>query len=63
MLGEIGNNLIKQKVTREFFMIPRGVEHLPIAKEEVQVMLIEPKSTLNTGNIVNEKTIEKLDWI
>ncbi|MBZ4654228.1 MAG: mannose-6-phosphate isomerase [Peptococcaceae bacterium] len=44
-------------------MIPRGVEHLPIAKEEVHVMLIDPKSTLNTGNIVNEKTIEKLDWI
>lgn len=47
----------------ELFMIPKGVEHLPIAKEEVQVMLIEPKSTLNTGNVVNEKTVEKLDWI
>lgn len=47
----------------EFFMIPKGVEHLPIATKEVQVMLIEPKSTLNTGNVVNEKTVEKLDFI
>jgi len=46
----------------EFIIIPRGVEHLPVANEEVHVMLIEPKSTLNTGNIVNERTAEN-QWI
>lgn len=47
----------------EFFIIPKGVEHLPVAKEEVHVMLIEPKTTLNTGDVINEKTHENLDWI
>ena len=47
----------------EFIVIPRGVEHLPVASEEVQVMLIEPKETLNTGNIINEKTKQVIDWI
>jgi mannose-6-phosphate isomerase-like protein (cupin superfamily) len=41
----------------EFIIIPNGVEHLPVAKEEVQIMLFEPKSTVNTGNIVNERTV------
>ncbi|MBL8632781.1 MAG: cupin domain-containing protein [Myxococcales bacterium] len=41
----------------EFVVIPRGVEHLPVAQEEVQVLLLEPKSTLNTGNIDNDRTI------
>ena len=47
----------------EFIVIPRGVEHLPVAPEEVYVMLIEPKETLNTGNIINEKTKQVIDWI
>ena len=47
----------------EFIVIPRGVEHLPVAPEEVHVMLIEPKETLNTGNIINEKTKQVIDWI
>lgn len=47
----------------EFVIIPRGVEHLPIAEEEVHVLLLEPKSTLNTGNIVNERTVADLDRI
>ena len=46
----------------EFAVIPKGVEHLPIAEEEVHVLLIEPKSTLNTGNIRNERTVEA-EWI
>lgn len=46
----------------EFIIIPKGVEHLPVASEEVHVMLIEPKSTINTGNIVNERTAEN-QWI
>lgn len=47
----------------EFFIIPRGVEHMPFAKDEVHVMLIEPKTTLNTGNVNNEKTVSVLDKI
>ena len=47
----------------EFVIIPKGVEHLPIAEDEVEVMLIEPKSTLNTGNVNNERTVEDLELI
>src|SRR5216684_2680775 len=39
----------------EFFIVPKGVEHLPIAEEEVHVVLLEPASTLNTGNVRNER--------
>ncbi len=41
----------------EFIIIPRGVEHRPVAKEEVEVMLFEPAATLNTGNVLGEKTV------
>ncbi|WP_024293220.1 cupin domain-containing protein [Lacrimispora indolis] len=47
----------------EFFIIPRGIEHMPVAEEEVHVMLLEPKTTLNTGNIKNERTVEVLEKI
>ena len=47
----------------EFIVVPRGVEHCPAADEEVHVVLIEPKSTLNTGNIVNERTVAQLQRI
>lgn len=47
----------------EFFIVPRGIEHNPIAEPECYIMLFEPKSTLNTGNVVNAKTVEDLDWI
>lgn len=47
----------------EFVIIPRGVEHLPVAEEEVHVLLLEPKSTLNTGDVVNERTVPELDRI
>jgi mannose-6-phosphate isomerase-like protein (cupin superfamily) len=47
----------------EFVVVPRGVEHKPIADEEVHLLLIEPKSTLNTGNVKNERTIEELQKI
>ncbi len=43
----------------QFFIIPRGVEHLPVAAEECQVLLFEPQTVLNTGNLVNERTVEK----
>ena len=47
----------------EFIIVPRMVEHMPVADEEVHVVLIEPKSTLNTGNIVNERTVPQLKSI
>lgn len=47
----------------EFIIVPKGVEHKPVAEEEVEVMLFEPASTLNTGNIQNERTKSKLDTI
>ena len=47
----------------EFIIIPKGVEHKPVANEEVHVVLIEPKSTLNTGNVRNEKTLAQLKRI
>jgi mannose-6-phosphate isomerase-like protein (cupin superfamily) len=47
----------------EFTIIPKGVEHLPIANEEVHVLLLEPKSTLNTGNVQNERTVTDLKQI
>ena len=45
----------------EFVIVPKGVEHLPVADEETHVILLEPKSTLNTGNIQNERTVAQLD--
>jgi mannose-6-phosphate isomerase-like protein (cupin superfamily) len=47
----------------EFIIIPRGVEHLPSAEEETHVMLLEPKTTLNTGNVESERTVHELQRI
>lgn len=47
----------------EFLIVPRGVEHCPVAEEEVHIMLFEPKSTLHTGNVRTEKTVETLETI
>ena len=47
----------------EFVVVPRGVEHCPVADGEVHIILIEPKSTLNTGNITNERTVAQLERI
>jgi len=43
----------------EFLIVPRGVEHCPVADEEVHVVLIEPTTTLNTGNVRNARTVER----
>lgn len=43
----------------EFVVVPRGVEHQPYAAEEVEVMLFEPADTLNTGNVRNERTVDR----
>ncbi len=47
----------------EFIIVPRGVEHLPVADQETHVLLFEPKSTLNTGNVVNERTVAELETL
>ncbi|HXI33591.1 MAG TPA: cupin domain-containing protein [Gemmatimonadales bacterium] len=47
----------------EFIIVPRGVEHRPVADEPVEVMLFEPATTLNTGNVRNERTRDTLDRI
>jgi len=46
----------------EFVIIPHGVEHKPVADEEVHVVLLEPKSTVNTGNVNSERTVES-EWL
>jgi mannose-6-phosphate isomerase-like protein (cupin superfamily) len=47
----------------EFVVVPRGEEHMPVAEEEAWVVLIEPSSTLNTGNVRNERTVPELERI
>lgn len=49
--------------TGDMLIVPRGLEHRPVADDEVQVLLFEPASTLNTGNVRNERTVEKLTSI
>ena len=47
----------------EFIIVPRGVEHRPVAEEEAHVLLFEPASTLNTGNVRDGRTVEELDRV
>jgi mannose-6-phosphate isomerase-like protein (cupin superfamily) len=47
----------------EFIIVPRGVEHRPVAEGEVHVVLFEPASTLNTGNVQNELTLRELQRV
>lgn len=47
----------------ELIVVPRGVEHRPVAEEEAHVLLFEPASTLNTGNVHNERTVPNLERI
>lgn len=47
----------------EFIIVPRGVEHMPVADTECQIVLFEPKTTLNTGNMQNERTVAELERI
>src|SRR5882762_2697605 len=48
---------------REFVIVPRGVEHMPVASDETHVLLLEPKSTLNSWNDGNERTVSELERI
>jgi len=47
----------------EFIVVEKGTIHMPVAKNEVKIMLIESKSTVNTGDVRNEKTVMDLQWI
>ena len=47
----------------EMFVVPRGVEHKPVAEEECHIMLVEPAGTVNTGDVVDEKTAPNDVWI
>ena len=47
----------------EFIVVPRGVEHRPVADQECWLLLFEPASTLNTGNLVNERTVAHLERV
>jgi mannose-6-phosphate isomerase-like protein (cupin superfamily) len=47
----------------QLFIIPKGIEHMPVTKEECHVMLFEPKTVLNTGNVINEKTVKHIEEI
>ena len=47
----------------EFVVVPRGIEHKPVAEEECWFLLFEPASTLNTGNVVNERTVAQLERV
>jgi mannose-6-phosphate isomerase-like protein (cupin superfamily) len=64
--GEFDMHL-RDKIIRiqkgDFIIIPKGTEHKPIAEKEVHVMLFEPATTLNTGDLENERTKNKLEWI
>ena len=51
---------IEQVREGELLIVPAGVEHKPVAEQEVQVLLFEPKSTLNTGNVRNNQTVDEL---
>ena len=59
IVGEVNDSHVKLvKLTGEFVIVPHGVEHLPVAETETHVLLFEPRTTLNTGNLVNERTVE-----
>jgi len=64
-MGIRENDVERQETIREgeFIIIPHGVEHFPSADEEVHMMLLEPKTTLNTGNVKNERTVANLQTI
>jgi len=47
----------------EFLVVPRGVEHRPVAEEEAWILLFEPASTLNTGNVQNDRTLHELERV
>ena len=63
MLKEDGREREVRVGPGEFIIVPHGVEHKPVADEEVHLVLLEPKTTLNTGNVQNERTVEHLQRV
>lgn len=64
--GTLVMRLRDREVTLEpgtMFIVPRGVEHQPHAEEEVHILLFEPATTRNTGNVTTERTIESPEWL
>jgi len=47
----------------EMFIVPKGVEHKPVAEQECHILMVEPAGTVNTGNVVNERTAANDVWI
>lgn len=47
----------------EFFIVPRGVKHKPVAEEEAHILMFEPQGTLNTGDVIDERTVEEVERI
>ena len=47
----------------EFIIVPRGIQHRPVAEKECHILIFEPASTLNTGNVKDEFTVEEPEWI
>ena len=56
-----GNENVETLTPGEFLIVPKGIEHQPVAREEVEVMLFEPASTLNTGNVESDRTRNQLE--
>ena len=54
---------VEEVEENELIIVPAGVEHKPVAEQEVHVLLFEPKSTLNTGNVRNERTVDELQTL
>ncbi len=64
--GQLIIELMEKTITLnegEMYIVPRGVQHKPIAHEECHVMLFEPASTAHTGDVKHELTKDQLDWI
>ncbi|PTX16031.1 Mannose-6-phosphate isomerase, cupin superfamily [Halanaerobium congolense] len=55
-----GEQLLKEG---EIIIVPKGIEHKPVAEKEAQILMIEKKGTLNTGNVETEKTVDDPEWI
>lgn len=47
----------------QFYIVPRGVDHRPVANQEVEIVLFEPASTAHTGNVIAAETRDELEWI
>jgi mannose-6-phosphate isomerase-like protein (cupin superfamily) len=62
-LREAGAERFVEVHPGELIVIPRGTDHCPQAEDEVQVLLFEPAGTLNTGNVVDERTRRRLDTV